>query len=90
MAAQHGVGIYPLQSAAAFDFGGCAYSERAIMLGFAALDEQQIRVGVERIAAAVEAAQRTAGRGRVSRTERMRPRSPANAIFRAAARPITG
>ncbi len=90
MAAQYGVGIYPLKSAAAFDFGGCAYSERTIMLGFAALDEQQIRAGVERIAAAVEAAQRTAGRGRASRTERMRPRSPANATFRAAARPVTG
>jgi GntR family transcriptional regulator/MocR family aminotransferase len=56
MAAEQGVGIYTLQSGAACDFGGCAYSERAIMLGFSSLNERQIRSGVERIAAAVDAA----------------------------------
>ncbi|MBI4988757.1 MAG: PLP-dependent aminotransferase family protein [Rhodocyclales bacterium] len=56
MAAEQGVGIYTLQSGAACDFGGCIYSERAIMLGFSSLNERQIRSGVERIAAAVDAA----------------------------------
>ncbi|CAG0930113.1 MAG: HTH-type transcriptional regulatory protein GabR [Rhodocyclaceae bacterium] len=60
MAAEHGVGIYTLQSGAACDFGGCAYSERAIMLGFSSLNERQIRNGVERIAAAVDAARNPA------------------------------
>ena len=55
MAAEQGVGIYTLQSGAAYDFGGCAYSERAIMLGFSSLNERQIRSGIERIAAAVDA-----------------------------------
>ncbi|MCC7546412.1 MAG: PLP-dependent aminotransferase family protein [Burkholderiales bacterium] len=59
MAAEHGVGVYTLQSGAACDFGGCAYSERTLMLGFSSLTEQQIRSGVERIAAAVDAARGT-------------------------------
>ena len=60
MAAEHGVGIYTLQSGAACDFGCCAYSERAISLGFSSLNERQIRNGVERIAAAVDAARNPA------------------------------
>ncbi|PWB42100.1 MAG: transcriptional regulator [Rhodocyclales bacterium] len=56
MAAEHGVGVYTLQSGAACDFGGCAYSERAIMLGFSSLNERQVRTGIERVAAAVDAA----------------------------------
>lgn len=59
MAAEHGVGVYTLQSGAACDFGGCAYSERTLMLGFSSLNEQQIRSGIERIAAAVDAARGT-------------------------------
>jgi len=54
-AAERSVGVYTLQSGAACDFGGCAYSERTILLGFSSLNEQQIRSGVERIAAAVDA-----------------------------------
>lgn len=60
MAAEHGVGIYTLQSGAAYDFGGCAYSDRAIMLGFSSLNERQIRSGTERVAAAVDAARKPA------------------------------
>lgn len=63
MAAEHGVGIYTLQSGAAYDFGGCAYSERAIMLGFSSLNEGQIRNGIDRIAAAVDAAHKPTGGG---------------------------
>lgn len=58
LAAERNVGIYTLQSGAASDFGGCAYSERSIVLGFSSLDERQIRSGIERIASAVDAAQR--------------------------------
>ena len=99
MAAGYGVGIHTLQSAAAYDFGGCTYSERTIMLGFSALDEQQIRAGVERIAAALDAARTpvtatadplgTANQGRASR-RRIRPGSPAIATFRAATRSFSG
>lgn len=60
MAEEQGVGIYTLQSGAACDFGGCPYSERSIMLGFSSLNERQIRSGVERIAAAVDAVQKPA------------------------------
>lgn len=62
MAAARGVGIYTLQSGAACDFGGCAYAERTIVLGFSPLNERQIRSGVERIASAVDAARRPAVR----------------------------
>lgn len=51
-----GVGIYSLQSGAAYDFGGCKYSERAIVLGFSSLNERQIRAGIDRLAAALERA----------------------------------
>lgn len=55
MAAERDVGIYTLRSGAVCDFGGCAYSERTILLGFSSLNERQIRRGVEGIAAAVDA-----------------------------------
>jgi GntR family transcriptional regulator/MocR family aminotransferase len=54
LAAAQGVGIYCLQSGAAYDFDGCAYSETAIMLGYSSLNERQIREGIERVAAALE------------------------------------
>jgi GntR family transcriptional regulator/MocR family aminotransferase len=54
LAAGHGVGIYTVQSGAAHDFGGCRYSGRTIVLGFSSLNEGQIRIGIERIAAAVD------------------------------------
>ena len=70
MAAVRSVGIYSLQSGAAFDFGGCAYSERAVVLGYSSLDEQQIRAGIERVAAALDewhARSRSARRAPVDR-----------------------
>ena len=80
MAAEHGVGIYTLQSGAACDFGGCAYSERAIMLGFSSLNERQIRSGIERIAAAVDAARNPAN-------AMASPRRPLPTVSRAHTRP---
>ncbi|MFO1218040.1 MAG: PLP-dependent aminotransferase family protein [Burkholderiaceae bacterium] len=77
LAAEHDVGIYTLQSGAAYDFGGCAYSERAIVLGFSSLNEREIRCGVERIAAAVDATrgspQAMASSGRSAATTRTMP-----------------
>lgn len=46
----------PAYQGAACDFGGCAYSEQAIMLGYSSLNERQIPSGIERIPAAVDAA----------------------------------
>jgi GntR family transcriptional regulator/MocR family aminotransferase len=62
LAAVQGVGIYCLQSGAAYDFDGCAYSDSAIMLGYSSLDERQIRDGVERVAGALARGQRAAVR----------------------------
>lgn len=56
VAAEHGVGIYTLESGGACDLGGCAYAERTVLLGFSSLDERQIRDGIERIAAAIDVA----------------------------------
>jgi len=47
------VGIYSLGSGAAYDFGVCAYSARAVVLGYSSLNEGQIEEGIERIARAV-------------------------------------
>lgn len=56
----------PAYQGAACDFGGCAYSERAIMLGYSSLNERQIPSGIERIPAAVDAA-RDLGRAAAAR-----------------------
>jgi len=53
-ALNHGVGIYALRSAVAYDFGKTPYSERSLVLGYAALQEKQIREGISRIAAALK------------------------------------
>lgn len=52
-ALNHGVGIYALRSAVAYDFGTTAYSERSLVLGYAALQEKQIREGISRVASAL-------------------------------------
>jgi GntR family transcriptional regulator/MocR family aminotransferase len=54
VAEAQGVGIYSLQSGAAYDFEGCAYSRSAVMLGYSSLSERQIREGIRRVAAALE------------------------------------
>jgi len=58
LAEAQGVGIYSLQSGAAYDFDGCAYSETAIMLGYSSLNERQIREGIGRVSAALERSQK--------------------------------
>ncbi|MCC6714311.1 MAG: PLP-dependent aminotransferase family protein [Gammaproteobacteria bacterium] len=50
MVEAQGVGIYSLQSGAAHDFGGCAYSEGTVVLGFSSLEEKRIRAGIDRVA----------------------------------------
>lgn len=50
----HGVGIYSLRSAVAHDFGTTPYSERSLVVGYAALQEEQIREGIARVAAALK------------------------------------
>jgi GntR family transcriptional regulator/MocR family aminotransferase len=54
LAAGQGVGVYCLQGGAAYDFDGCAYSSRAIMLGYSSLDERQIGEGIRRVAALLQ------------------------------------
>ncbi len=53
VALKQGVGIYDLRSGAAYDFGGCAYSERTVVLGFSSVEEHLIRSGLERVAVAL-------------------------------------
>lgn len=53
LALRQGVGVYSLSSGAAYDYGGCEYSGRTVVLGFSSLDEHQIRAGVQRIADAL-------------------------------------
>jgi len=67
LALAEGVGIYSLQSGAAYDYGGCAYSDRAVMLGFSSLNESQIRAGIARIAAALERSRSARARAAVVR-----------------------
>ncbi|NLZ39833.1 MAG: PLP-dependent aminotransferase family protein [Comamonadaceae bacterium] len=68
LAADRGVGIYSLHAGAAHDFGGCAYSERTLFLGYSSLGEAHIRAGIERVADAL-------GESMHSRkaTQRLRP-----------------
>lgn len=53
LALGEGVGIYWLGSGAAYDYGGCAYSDRTVVLGYSSLNERQIQAGIERTALAV-------------------------------------
>jgi GntR family transcriptional regulator / MocR family aminotransferase len=53
LALRQGVGVYSLSSGAAYDYGGCDYSRRTVVLGFSALDENQIRTGIQGIADAL-------------------------------------
>lgn len=53
LALRQGVGVYSLNSGAAHDYGGCAYSRSTVVLGFSSLDEHQIRAGIQRIADAL-------------------------------------
>jgi GntR family transcriptional regulator/MocR family aminotransferase len=52
-ALNHGVGVYALRSAAAFDFAPTPYSERSLVLGYPALPEEQIREAIARVARAL-------------------------------------
>jgi len=50
-----GVGLYPLLSAGAYEYGsGRNFRERAIILGYTALSEQAIKEAVGRVAAAMQ------------------------------------
>jgi GntR family transcriptional regulator/MocR family aminotransferase len=53
IALTHGVGVYSLRSAVAFDFIRTRYSEASLILGYPALTEEQIREGVARLARAL-------------------------------------
>jgi GntR family transcriptional regulator/MocR family aminotransferase len=52
-ALNHGVGVYSLRSAVAFDFTQTPYSDRALVLGYPALTQEQIREGIARVARAL-------------------------------------
>jgi GntR family transcriptional regulator / MocR family aminotransferase len=52
-ALNHGVGVYSLRSAVAFDFTRTPLSDRSLVLGYPALTEEQIREGVARVARAL-------------------------------------
>jgi GntR family transcriptional regulator/MocR family aminotransferase len=52
-ALNHGVGVYSLRSAVAFDFSKTPYSERSLVLGYSALPEDHIIEGVSRLARAL-------------------------------------
>ena len=52
-ALNHGVGVYSLRSAVAFDFTPTPYSNRSLVLGYPALPEEQIREGIARVARAL-------------------------------------
>ena len=52
-ALNHGVGVYSLRSAVAFDFTKTPYSDRSLVLGYPALPEEQIREGIARVARAL-------------------------------------
>lgn len=54
VALKQSVGIYGLRSGAAYDFGGCAYSERTVVLGFSSVEEHLIRSGLKRVAVALD------------------------------------
>ncbi len=75
MAASRSVGIYSLRSGAAFDFGGCAWSDRVIVLGYSSLSESQIRAGIERVAGVLE----DWSRGRIGKGIRLVRRAGPNA-----------
>jgi len=53
IALNHGVGVYSLRSAVAFDFTKTPYSDRSLVLGYAALTEEQISDGIARVARAM-------------------------------------
>jgi Aminotransferase class I and II len=52
-ALNHGVGVYSLRSAVAFDFTQTPYSARSLVLGYPALTEEQIGEGIARVARAL-------------------------------------
>ena len=52
-ALNHGVGVYALRSAVAFDFTPTPYSQRSLVLGYPALPEEQIREAIARVARAL-------------------------------------
>jgi GntR family transcriptional regulator/MocR family aminotransferase len=52
-ALNHGVGVYALRSAVAFDFTATPYSKRSLVLGYPALPEEQIREAIARLARAL-------------------------------------
>jgi GntR family transcriptional regulator / MocR family aminotransferase len=52
-ALNHGVGVYSLRSAVAFDFSPTPYSKRSLVLGYPALPEEQIREAIARVARAL-------------------------------------
>ncbi len=49
-----GIGIYTLESGAAYDFGNRANNRRMIMLGYSSISEDKIHEGIKRIANALK------------------------------------
>ncbi len=49
-ARRYGVEVYSVGTGTAYDYEGCGYSERTLVLGFSSLNEYQIRAGVRRLA----------------------------------------
>lgn len=50
LAERSGVGIYTLESGAAYDFGESSYSKNTLLFGYSSTTEDEIREGVSRIA----------------------------------------
>jgi GntR family transcriptional regulator/MocR family aminotransferase len=55
LALDAGVGVYSLETAAACVLGHAEFSDRALVLGYSSVNEAQIREGIARVAAALNA-----------------------------------
>jgi len=49
-----GVGIYTLETGAAYEFGKTKYSNRILMFGYSSVPEDKIKEGINRIASTLE------------------------------------
>lgn len=53
-ARNHGVAVYSIRSGAGYDFEGSPFTRHALLFGYPAVSEDEIRVGVDRLAKAIE------------------------------------
>jgi GntR family transcriptional regulator / MocR family aminotransferase len=53
IAEETGVGIYTIDTGAAYEFGKTKYSKRTLMLGYSSVSEDKIQEGIKRIASAL-------------------------------------